>query len=71
MGLCLILGPTALGLMFVDTERFLVASFVTLGALFAFAIVVVRCPACGEMPEDDEGLLLDPDECASCGARLK
>ena len=29
-----------------------------------------RCPACGSMPRSRDGMLLDPHDCPSCGARL-
>ena len=30
-----------------------------------------RCPACNSVPKNRGGVLLDPDDCPNCGARLK
>ena len=71
----LILGPAALFLLFADTERFAVASMVTLAALFALVFVAMRCPACGESPgfrgNLGRGLDLNPRKCPGCGAQLR
>ncbi len=69
---CVLVGPAALFLMFADAERFLVPSFVALVALFALSLIAIRCPACGEPPRSGgRGIEFDPEECPSCGARLK
>lgn len=30
-----------------------------------------RCPACASVPRNRGGVLLDPDDCPDCGARLQ
>jgi len=30
-----------------------------------------RCPACNSVPKNRGAVLLDPDDCPNCGARLK
>jgi hypothetical protein len=32
---------------------------------------LLRCPACGASPRDRGRVLLDPDDCPDCGARLR
>lgn len=69
---CGLVAPPALFLMFADTERFLVPSFVALVALFALSLVAIRCPACGGGGAiDGAEMELDPTKCPRCGARLK
>jgi len=46
------------------------------GAMSFVAINLViqaryRCPACGGTVSDDRGVLLNPDTCPRCGARLR
>jgi len=69
---CGLVAPPALFLMFADTERFLVPSFVALVALFALSLIAIRCPACGEPPTSGgDGIEIDPEKRPRCGARLK
>ena len=31
---------------------------------------ICRCPVCGEVPDKEDGVALDPGSCSSCGAGL-
>lgn len=34
-------------------------------------IYIYRCPSCGKVPSDDDGIMINPSVCPSCGAKLK
>lgn len=48
----------------------------SIAALVVLVLVVYRCPICNKVPMDyasdgEKGVVLNPDDCPSCGARLK
>jgi hypothetical protein len=45
--------------------------FLSIGRIALTVSKLYRCPACGSVPRNRGGVLLDPDDCPNCGVRLK
>jgi len=45
--------------------------FLSIGRISFTVARLYRCPACDTVPKDRGKVLIDPEECANCGARLK
>jgi hypothetical protein len=59
-----------LGRLILIYGSFLVTG-VSIGRIALTVSKLYRCPACDSVPRGRDGVLLDPDECPKCGARLK
>jgi hypothetical protein len=59
-----------LGRLILIYGSFLVTG-VSIGRMALTVSKLYRCPACDSVPRGRNGVLVDPDECPKCGARLK